>query len=64
MRTPDGAKRGRFIDVAAVEDGVIIEGYQIGVLTKAGNAVSRERIALNDIEKALKRQVVKFIPYN
>ena len=65
VRTPDGAKRGRFIDVAAVEGKDIVEGYQIGRVSKVKRKiVSREQIALDDIEKALKRQVVKFIPYN
>ncbi len=66
VRTPEGDKSKRFIDVAAVDKrtGDVVEGVQVGRETKAGNAVAREQRALNDIAEAKPNSNVSFRPYN
>jgi RHS repeat-associated protein len=64
VKTPDGEKGSRYVDVVEMtNEGDVVEMYQVGKQTKAGNPVSREQRALNDIEKAIGR-MPKFMPYN
>jgi RHS repeat-associated protein len=64
--TPKGAKKKRFIDVAGVDPKTkrVKEMHQVGKQTTKGKKpVSRERKAIEDVEKATKKKV-KFHPYN
>jgi hypothetical protein len=66
VATPNGTKRGRFIDVVAYDrNRNVVEAYQVGKQTKAGIPVARERVAIIDVTpaKSFKAPVV-FIPYN
>jgi hypothetical protein len=65
IRTPDGRKRGRFVDVTGIdpETGEPVEFHQIGEQTKKNQPVARERHALDDIEQATGIRP-KFHPYN
>jgi RHS repeat-associated protein len=54
VRTPNGAKNYRYVDVVGLDkDDTIKQMYQVGLQTKKGIPVSRERVALDDIEEAL-----------
>lgn len=66
VKTPDGEKGSRFIDVAAVDrrTGQVIEGVQVGRETKAGNPVAREQRAIDDIRGASPSTDISFLPYN
>jgi len=50
--TPNGKKRGRFLDIIArnTEDD-IVKAVQVGKTNKNGQPVKREREAIEDIEK-------------
>ena len=61
--TVNGLKSRRYVDVAVHKDGVLIKGYQIGVSTKKGLPVIRERRALKDIAEAIGEGIVEFIKY-
>jgi hypothetical protein len=52
--TPGGAKSKRFVDVAGVDETTekVEEMHQVGRQNKDGQPVSRERKAMDDIEKA------------
>jgi len=64
VKTPDGEKGSRYVDVVEMtNEGDVVEMYQVGKQTKAGNPVAREQRALDDIEKAIGR-MPKFMPYN
>ena len=58
--TPNGAKLYRFADVVAIDifTGLLVEIHQIGVSTKKGLPVSRERKAIQDIEIATGQKVI------
>jgi hypothetical protein len=64
--TPDGEKSKRYLDAAAVDNqsGQVIEGVQVGKQTQAGNPVSREQRALDDIKAAVPQADIWFRPYN
>jgi RHS repeat-associated protein len=64
--TPGGAKGTRYVDVAGVDPktGKVTELHQVGKKTKGGEPVSRERKAIDDIEKARPGDKVTFHPYN
>jgi hypothetical protein len=66
IKTPDGKKSARFIDVVAVDlrTGRIIEGIQVGRQTGTGVPVSRERDAIEDIKGVSPDLPVDFSPYN
>ena len=54
VETPGGEKGSRFVDVVGVdENGEVVEMHQVGRQTRAGNPVSREVRALNDILRVL-----------
>jgi hypothetical protein len=52
--TPEGTRDKRFVDVAGVDPstGDVKEMHQVGLQTKDGQPVARERKALDDIQKA------------
>jgi len=56
VKTPNGEKSSRFIDVAAKDPatGEIVEVHQVGKTTKSGKPVSRERKAMKDIKRTIK----------
>jgi hypothetical protein len=58
--TPNGVKLYRFADVVAMDifTGLLVEIHQIGVSTKKGLPVSRERKAIRDIEIATGQKVI------
>lgn len=58
--TPDGIKLYRFADVVAVDifTGLLVEIHQVGISTKKGLPVSRERKAIRDIEIATGQKVI------
>ena len=51
------------VDIVARDGENVVEMYQVGKQTKAGNPVSRERKAIDDINQAT-GMTPKFIPYN
>ena len=53
--TPEGTKSCRFVDVVAINPRTRqpIEFYQVGLQTKRGLPISRERQAIVDIEKVM-----------
>ena len=62
--TVNGLKSRRFVDVGLVnKNDVLVKGYQIGVSTKKGLPVIRERRALQDIAEAIGEGIVEFIKY-
>ncbi len=62
--TPGGSKQKRYANVVARDaNGKIVEIHQVGKQTKGGQPVSRERRAIDDIERA-KKQKVEYHPYN
>jgi len=64
VRTPEGRKRGRFIDVVGIDPntGEPVEFHQVGRETTRGQPVARERYALDDIEQATGNRP-EFHPY-
>jgi hypothetical protein len=66
VKTTNGEKGSRFLDVAAVDrtTGQVIDFVQVGRETKAGNPVAREQRAINDIRSASPKTDVSFHPYN
>ena len=55
VRTPNGAKQGRFIDTygeKAGSNGIVTKSFQIGRTNNNGSPVAREVGAMNDIEGA------------
>jgi len=59
--TKDGKKR--FADVVGLDDsGELIEIVQVGITNKNGEPVSRERQAIEEIEKATGKKV-RFVAY-
>lgn len=65
VRTPNGKKRIRFSDVAAInrESQKIEAYYQVGKAKKNGDPIARERQAIDDIEEATGIRPF-FKPYN
>ena len=65
VKTPDGLKSGRYIDLAVVDgQGNILQGYQIGKSLSDGiTPIAREAKALDDLRKVL-GDIFKFVPYN
>ena len=65
VKTPNGKKRMRFSDVAAVNrQNLKIEAYyQVGKAKKNGDPIARERQAMDDIEEATGIRPL-FKPYN
>ena len=64
VETPGGPKGSRYVDVVGRDaDGNVVEMHQIGRQTKGGAPVSRERKALDDIQRATGTRP-KFHPYN
>jgi hypothetical protein len=65
VATPNGKKSKRFIDVVGKdENGNVVEAHQIGQKTKkSGAPISRERQAIEDIERDSPIKV-EFDPYN
>ena len=61
--TPNGLKSRRYVDVGLVKDGKLVKGYQVGVTTKSGAPVIRERRAIKDIAEALGEEIIEFIKY-
>lgn len=62
--TPGGHKQKRYVDVVALDKkGEVVEMHQVGKQTMGGEAVSRERKAMDDIEAASKMRP-QFHPYN
>lgn len=61
--TPNGLKSKRFVDVGLVKGKELIKGYQVGVSTKSGIPVIRERRALKDIAEAIGEGIVEFVKY-
>ena len=62
--TANGLKSRRFVDVGLVDKNkVLVKGYQVGVSTKKGLPVIRERRALKDIAEAIGEGIVEFIKY-
>ena len=63
--TPEGSKSKRFVDVAGIDTDSkeVKEMHQVGVQTKRGQPVAREKDALDDIEKAQGMRPT-FHPYN
>ena len=66
VQTPGGQKRGRFVDVVALDvNGDPVQFYQAGRITKGGQPVARERYAISDIFEFGGYDVpIHFIPYN
>ena len=62
--TTNGLKSRRYVDVGLTKDGKLVKGYQVGVSTKSGAPVIRERRALKDIAEALGEEIVEFIKYS
>ncbi|MDI3288367.1 hypothetical protein [Polyangium sp. 15x6] len=52
VRTPGGQKENRYVDVAGKRGDEVVEMHQVGRQTKGGQPVSRERKALDDVERA------------
>lgn len=62
--TANGLKSRRFVDGGLVDKNkVLVKGYQVGVSTKKGLPVIRERRALKDIAEAIGEGIVEFIKY-
>ena len=61
--TPNGLKSSRYVDVGVTKNGKLVKGYQVGVSTKSGIPVSRERKAMKDIAEALGEEIIEFIKY-
>ncbi len=65
IQTPNGKKRGRFVDVFGKHPKTKEERYiQVGKENKNGTPVIRERDAIKDIEQEVKNVKVEFVPYN
>lgn len=62
IKTPNGAKSYRFVDVAGEKDGETIY-YQVGKQNLNGTPVAREVRAMDDIEGATGIRP-EFVPYN
>ena len=60
---PNGLKSRRYVDVGLVKGEQLIKGYQVGVSTKSGIPVIRERRALKDIAEAIGEGIVEFVKY-
>jgi len=64
VKTPNGNKSKRFIDVEGTNPKTnAVKRVQVGKQNKNGTPVSRERKALDDIEKATGTRP-EFVPYN
>jgi hypothetical protein len=65
VKTPEGSKSKRFVDVAGIDEVTdsVKEMHQVGVQTKTGQPVAREKRALDDIEKATGKRP-EFHPYD
>ena len=64
VKTPGGNKENRYIDVKGTDPKTgEVEEVQVGKQNKNGTPVSRERKALDDVEKATGKRPT-FIPYN
>lgn len=63
VKTLNGLKNVRFVDVGLAKNEELIKGFQIGVSNKSGIHVIRERRALKDIAEALGEGIVEFIKY-
>ncbi|HYO60074.1 hypothetical protein [Archangium sp.] len=65
VKTPEGAKSKRFVDVAGINESTdkVEEMHQVGRQTKDGQPVAREKKAMDDIEKTTGKRP-KFHPYN
>jgi RHS repeat-associated protein len=63
IKTPGGNKSKRFVDVVAMKGKKVVEMHQVGKQNKNGMPVSRERKALNDIQKATGKRPT-YHPYN
>jgi hypothetical protein len=63
--TEGGGKSSRYVDVSALDPatGKVVERYQVGKQTKAGNPVKREVRAMDDIEAADGLRPTS-VPYN
>ncbi|WP_414885468.1 hypothetical protein, partial [Sphingomonas sp. Root241] len=65
IATPNGDRGSRSIDVVAIDSaGRVVESYQVGRQTGAGNPVARETRAINDIRTARPDLNPVFVPYN
>jgi len=66
VKTPDGKKSKRFVDVAGVDKktGKPKVFVQVGKARKDGKPIKRERDAIDDIKKVKPRVPIKFKPYN
>jgi hypothetical protein len=64
VKTPEGAKSKRFVDVAGVNESTqkVEEMHQVGRQTKSGQPVAREKDAMDDIQKATGKRP-QFHPY-
>ena len=64
VKTPDGEKSKRFIDVQGTNTKTgEVKQVQVGKQNKNGTPIARERRAINDVEKVTKKKV-EFRPYN
>ena len=65
VRTPGGQRRGRFVDVAALDVyGNPVEFIQVGRITQGSLPVARERYAISDIFEFGGYYVpIRFVPY-
>jgi RHS repeat-associated protein len=64
VKTPGATKGARYVDVVARDaNGKVVEMHQVGKQTKGGLPVSRERQAMDDIQKATGTRPT-FHPYN
>lgn len=61
--TPNGLKSRRYVDVGLAKNGKLVKCYQVGVTTKSGAPVIRERRAIKDIAEALGEEIIEFIKY-
>lgn len=65
IETPGGSKSKRFVDVVGTDKKTeeVKEMHQVGLQTKKGQPVARERQALDDIQNAEGKRP-EFHPYN
>jgi hypothetical protein len=64
VQTPGGAKQNRYVDVQGTNSSTgEMQQVQVGKQNKNGTPVSRERKALDDVEKATGIRPI-FVPYN
>lgn len=65
VKTPNGEKTSRFVDVVGLdpETGEVVEMHQVGRTTKSGDAIARERRAMDDIE-AVSRERPQYHGYD